>query len=407
MELTNIVRPSAVKHIRKIDDRYILFNNLVIGKGSFGRVVYGHIQEGPDTGKEVCFKVERALQNKSSMLKEEHKIYQQLSKIDGIPKIYHIGNYKNYNFVVMDLLGPSLDKFFTICNKKFKIETALYFGIEMIEILRNVHTAGIVHRDIKPNNFLFGKFCKDRGISDDQVYIIDFGLSARYIDNASKHIPCTSSKFIGTPRYASINTHRGVKQSRRDDLESIAYILIYFIAGDLPWQGVKAKTKSEKKEKIKAIKEKTNFESLEEYKSVPDELKNMLKYCKGLGYDETPNYAQLKLLLKSLQERLKIPEHPKIWEWDDLLLNGQYSQMKKKYRALYEGYPSLQFQDYLKILHNKKKIQDTSNIIKICIDSEVSLVETQCESKSTLNSNQIKDSTKENLERLIQINETT
>lgn len=385
MEITKSMKPSAVKHMRIVDEKYVLFNNLVIGKGSFGKVVYGKILEG-NKEQEVCFKVERSVQHKSSMLKEEYKIYQQLNSIEGVPKVYHSGSYKNYNFVVMDLLGPSLDKFFNICNKKLKLETSLFFGIQMIELLRNVHSAGIIHRDIKPNNFLFGTFSKDKGISNDKLYIIDFGLSARFIDPfTNSHIPCkTNSKFIGTPRYASLNTHQGIKQSRRDDLESIAYILIYFISGDLPWQGVKAKTKSEKKEKIREIKAVTDFDKLEDYKLVPVELKAFLKYCKELGYYETPNYTKLKLLLKSLQSRLGIPETPYIWEWDDLLMQGQYAQMKKKYRCLFEGYPCLQFPDYLKVIKEKKQNITHSRVIKICVDSEASLVETQCDSKNSI-----------------------
>lgn len=385
MDITKSMKPSAIKNMRIVDDKYVLFNKLVIGKGSFGKVVYGKLlQEGKE--KEVCFKVERSVQHKSSMLKEEYKIYQQLSLIDGVPKVYQLGSYRNFNFVAMDLLGPSLDKFFNVCNKKLKIETSIFFGIQMIELLRNVHSSGIIHRDIKPNNFLFGTFSKDIGISNDKLYIIDFGLSARFIDPiTNNHIPCkTNSKFIGTPRYASLNTHQGIKQSRRDDLESVAYILIYFISGDLPWQGVKAKTKSEKKEKIREIKAVIDFDKLEEYKSVPVELKAFLKYCKELGYYETPNYSKLQLLLKSLQSRLGIPEIPSIWEWDDLLMQGQYSQMKKKYRSLFEGYPCLQFPDYLKVIKEKKQNVFQPRFIKICLDSEASLVETQCDSKNSI-----------------------
>ena len=230
-----------------IDSNYICFNNYVIGTGSFGKVLYSM---NINQTQEFAIKFEKP-SVKNSVLEEELNIYKNIysEQVEGVPKIYWYGEYKKYKIMVMDLLGPSLDKFYKICNKQFTIDTTVNLGYQMINRIEHVHKMGYVHRDIKPNNFLLGKF--ERDISDDLVYIIDFGLSKDYIDPITrKHYEFSDNKrFVGTPRYASLNTHMGYKQSRRDDIESIIYVLIYFIKGELPWQGVKAKTKSEKKEK--------------------------------------------------------------------------------------------------------------------------------------------------------------
>jgi casein kinase 1 len=150
--------------------------------------------------------------------------------------------------------------------------------------IEKVHEERIIHRDIKPDNFLIGI-----GKKQHYVYIIDFGLAKRFRDpKTGEHIPYRDGKNLtGTARYASVNTHVGIEQSRRDDLESIVYILIYFLKGELPWQGVKAKTKSEKKEKIKNQKK---FVTIGEMCfGLPPQFNELLTYVKNLKFDEIPN----------------------------------------------------------------------------------------------------------------------
>jgi serine/threonine protein kinase len=337
-----------------IDSNYICFNNYVIGSGSFGKVLYSiNINQT----QEFAIKFEKP-SVKNSVLEEELNIYKNVysDKVEGIPKVYWYGEYKKYKIMVMDLLGPSLDKFYKVFNKQFSIDTAVNLGYQMINRIEHVHKMGYVHRDIKPNNFLLGKF--NRICSDDLVYIIDFGLSKDYLcPETGKHYEFSDNKrFVGTPRYASLNTHLGFKQSRRDDVESIIYVLIYFIKGELPWQGVKAKTKSEKKEKIKKKKKSVSVEKLCE--GIPFEFVEMLNHVKQLEFKQTPDYDLYRKLLNLTYEKYKQFDNF-VWDWESLfLMTQEYPQMhttnRSKYEKLYEGYPIPDFDSYLEELIKRK-----------------------------------------------------
>lgn len=140
------------------------------------------------------------------------------------------------NYMIIDLLGPNIEDLFSLCNKKFNLKTVLLLADQMLQRIEYVHSKSYIHRDIKPENFLMGL-----GKKTHIVHIIDFGLSKKYRDPKTlQHIPYRENKTLtGTARYASINAHLGIEQSRRDDLEAIAYMLIYLIKGYLPWQGIR------------------------------------------------------------------------------------------------------------------------------------------------------------------------
>ena len=161
-------------------------------------------------------------------------------KAFGIPEIQHYGYNSTFNILIMELLGQSLENLFQAQNKSFSIKTACMLGIQMIDRIEYVHSRKIIHRDIKPDNFVIG-----RGLKSHIVYILDFGLSKKYWSVSHKcHLPfIKGKKLTGTARYASINALSGCEQSRRDDLESIGYIIMYFIRGSLPWQGLKVNKK--------------------------------------------------------------------------------------------------------------------------------------------------------------------
>ena len=157
------------------------------------------------------------------------------------------GYNSQYNILIMELLGQSLENLFQKQKKQFSLKTACMLGIQMIDRIEYIHSRKILHRDMKPDNFVMGRNDKSH-----IVYLIDFGLSKKYWSSRqNKHIPyCTNKKLTGTARYASINALSGCEQGRRDDLESIGYIIMYFIRGSLPWQGLKINNKENRYKKI-------------------------------------------------------------------------------------------------------------------------------------------------------------
>lgn len=177
------------------------------------------------------------------------------------------GQENDFNFLVMDLLGQNLEELFNLCKRKFTLKTVLMIADQILSNLEYIHFKNYVHRDIKPENFLIGQ-----GKKSHIIYTIDFGLSKRYRDSRThEHIPLKDGKpLIGTARYASVNTHKGIEQSRRDDLEAIGYMLIYFLKGQLPWQGIRTQRKEEKYQKILEKKTSTGIDLL--CKGIPHEF---------------------------------------------------------------------------------------------------------------------------------------
>ena len=198
----------------------------------------------------------------------------------------------------MELLGHSLENLFQSQNRKFSLKTTCMLGIQMIERIEYIHSRKIIHRDIKPDNFAIG-----RNKNSHIVYVLDFGLSKKYWSTTHKcHIPfITGKKLTGTARYASVNALSGYEQSRRDDLESIAYILIYFLKGHLPWQGLKVVKKEDRYKKICEKKREISSEKL--CAGYPKELEIFLSTIKKLDFTEVPDYDYLKYLLKIIMEK--------------------------------------------------------------------------------------------------------
>ncbi|KAM3329536.1 hypothetical protein ACQJBY_026532 [Aegilops geniculata] len=216
----------------------------------------------------------------------------------GIANVKWCGVDGEENVLIIDLLGPSLEDLFVYCGRKFTLKTVLMLADQMLTRIEFMHSKGYLHRDIKPDNFLMGL-----GRKANQVYVIDFGLAKRYRDSTTnRHIPYREHKNLtGTARYASSNTHLGIEQSRRDDLESLGYVLLYFLRGSLPWQGLKAATKKQKYEKICEKKISTPIEVL--CKSCPVEFASYFHYCKSLTFDQRPDYGFVKRLFRDLFDR--------------------------------------------------------------------------------------------------------
>ncbi|KAM1478950.1 hypothetical protein ACFX2I_026314 [Malus domestica] len=265
-----------------------------IGSGSFGEIF---LATHTETFEIVAVKIENS-QTKHPQLLYEAKLYKILQGGSGIPNIKWSGINGEDNVLVLDLLGPSLEDLFVYCGRKFSLKTVLMLADQMITRIEFVHSKGFLHRDIKPDNFLMGL-----GRKANQVYIIDFGLAKRYREaTTNRHIPYRENKNLtGTARYASCNTHLGIEQSRRDDLESLGYVLLYFLRGSLPWQGLKAATKKQKYDKICEKKLSTPIEVL--CKSHPVEFASYFHYCHSLTFDQRPDYGFLKRLFRDLFSR--------------------------------------------------------------------------------------------------------
>ncbi|KAM7490425.1 hypothetical protein LguiA_033346 [Lonicera macranthoides] len=289
-----------------------------IGSGSFGEIFLAtHV----DTFEIVAVKIENR-QTKHPQLLYEAKLYSLLQGVSGVANIKWCGVDGEDNILVLDLLGPSLEDLFVYCGRKFSLKTVLMLADQMISRVELVHAKGFLHRDIKPDNFLMGL-----GRKANQVYIIDFGLAKRFREpTTSRHIPYRENKNLtGTARYASCNTHMGIEQSRRDDLESLGYVFLYFLRGSLPWQGLKAATKKQKYDKICEKKLSTPIEVL--CKSHPVEFASYFHYCHSLTFDQRPDYGFLKRLFHDLFIREGY-EADYVFDWT--ILKYQQSQGPNK-----------------------------------------------------------------------------
>ena len=251
-----------------------------IGTGAFGEIF-----EGTDIfdNSSVAIKLEHN-SVKYPQLLFEAKLLKSIPGT-GIPVMHWFGIAGEYNAMVMDLLGQNLEDLYNYCAKNFSLKTILMITIQMIERLKHVHDNHYIHRDIKPENFLIGKDTTAK-----TIYLLDFGLAKRYRDEYTHiHIPLKENRNLtGTARYASCNAHNGLEQSRRDDMESIAYVILYFFRKKLPWQGLKCKDKNEKHAKIKEIKMSMTPEKL--FEGLPKEFADYLTMVKKLGFEDEPTY---------------------------------------------------------------------------------------------------------------------
>ena len=202
--------------------------------------------------------------------------------------------------MIMELLGDNLEKLFNKNNRKFSLKTICEISNQTISRLEYIHNKNIIHRDIKPENFLIG-INNNKNI----LYLIDYGLSKKYKNKKGFHIPyIEGKKLIGTIKYISINTLLGIEQSRRDDLESLSYTIIYLLKGNLPWIGLKVKNKNEKIEKIMNMKMYSKLDEICD--GLPKEFAIFLQYTRDIGFNQTPNYNFLRKIIENVSIKNKI-----------------------------------------------------------------------------------------------------
>ena len=252
-----------------------------LGEGSFGKV-YKAVYKG----EYYALKFE-SHSDGQNLLEGEATIMSYL-KGPNIPLIKSFGFSGDYNILVMQLLGQSLEDIFNK-REKFSIKTTAMLGYQILNVLQFIHDKHIIHRDIKPDNFVMG-LNEYNAI----LYLLDFGLAKKYRSSKTlvQYPYIKKKKLTGTARYASIHALEEMEQSRRDDLESAGYVLMYFIRGNLPWQGLKIKTKDNRYQKILDKKKATTSEEL--CANFPIEFKQYIDYTRNLGYSENPDYEKLR-----------------------------------------------------------------------------------------------------------------
>lgn len=296
-------------------------------------------------GKEVAIKIEPAVA-RNSPLKQESRIYKSLMGGTGVPWIMWSGKQGDYNVMIIDLMGPSLEDLFKMCNRHFSLKTVLLLADQLvcsllisslraysyavfpvqISRIEFIHSKNFVHRDIKPANFVMGT-----GKSSHLVNVIDFGLAKKFRDSrTSNHIPFKQDEMhgVGTSLFAAINTHLGIESSRRDDLESLAYMLIYFLRGTLPWRKLRAPATPPQVSDATQPNPNYNpisatWDLIRDSKiasealltvGLPPEFDVLYKYARGLEFDDLPDYEGLRRLFRGLAERVGI-EYDDIYDW--------------------------------------------------------------------------------------------
>ena len=312
-----------------------------IGDGAFNE-----IYQGSDIfdNSEIAIKLEHN-SIKYPQLLFESRLLESIPGI-GIPKVFWAGVSGEYNVMVFELLGKNLEELLQNCDKKFSLKTTLMIAIQVLDRIRHLHMHNYIHRDIKPQNFSIG-----RGENEHIIYLIDFGLAKRYREEYTNfHIPLRQNiKLTGTIRYASCNALNKKELSRRDDMESIGYLLIYLLKGSLPWQGLKIKQKSEKYSKIKELKMSLEPEKLCE--DLPDEFKEYIESVKNLEFEEEPDYGRY---INMFTELFKKKEYVKDYMYDWV------EETKKNITKNFKE--TSMFNDISKITENEISANNNKNI---------------------------------------------
>ncbi|CAD8067160.1 unnamed protein product [Paramecium sonneborni] len=305
-----------------IQNRFLISQK--IGEGSFGSIF--KVLDKNNNNAIWAMKVESE-DDENSLLEKEIKVLIELRKQQGFPQIKFYGQERGYTYCIMSMLGKNLEQIFRKLGGIMNIATVIRLAIQvtqqMIDRISVMHENRLLHRDIKPDNFVI-----DSGPNPKMIYLIDFGLSKNYINNKGEHISYVKKAgLIGTARYASINAHKEMEQGRRDDLESIGYVLIYLASGNLPWMNLQIDSKDAKYTKIYQIKKEIKTESL--CFNLPKCFYFYMNDVKSLEFTENPNYDKLKSYFeKEIENNTKqnINSSSFTYDWERL---PEYNKQKK------------------------------------------------------------------------------
>ena len=301
-----------------IFNKYKLIRKL--GQGSFGSIYQA---QSKCSNKYYAVKLEEMRQNQFVL--EEESIFISYLNCPRIPKLKTFGYSGSLIILVMELLGDSLDKIFDkLPSRKMSIRCVCNIAYQLLMIFEIIHNCNIIHRDIKPANVAIGFEEKSKFI-----YLLDFGLSKKYRSSKTKkHFPFVQgNKLIGNARYSSINALDGGTQSRRDDLESLGYLLLYLLLGRLPWQGHISHSKEDKYYKIREIKKNTTPEEL--CQGLPPQIQEYVEYTRNLEYETDPDYNYLKNLFLTILKHYNW-EFDYYYDWDQVGLTGSEIKDKEK-----------------------------------------------------------------------------
>ena len=301
-----------------------------LGQGSFGSIYYAYLRKVNNKSKNFphhyAIKIEMFDPNNSislsnRTLSREAKFLYTLKDTPGFPRIFYCSTFQDRTILIMDKLGENLETVFNRCQRVFTLQTVILIAEKALARLETLSQKGIVHRDLKPDNFMLGSFAnKDR-----EIYLIDFGLSKKFLNDKNEHIEFQNGVgLVGTPRYTSVNSHLGHQQSRRDDLESFGYILIYLMKGKLPWMNINYQKKSKdqmitsqfKNNMILKIKQETVLEEL--CSNLPIEFLEYFKYVRGLKFTEAPDY---QFLIKKFKGLFKDSQESYEFDWENSKIN--------------------------------------------------------------------------------------
>ncbi|KAK7270061.1 hypothetical protein RIF29_22945 [Crotalaria pallida] len=260
-----------------------------LGKGGFGQVFVGRRERAGPGAVEVALKFEhRNSKGCNYGPPYEWQVYNTLGGSHGIPKVHYKGRQGEYYVMVMDMLGPSLWDVWNSSSQTMSSEMVSCIAVESLSILEKMHSRGYVHGDVKPENFLLGQ---PATAQEKKLFLVDLGLATKWRDTSSgQHVEYDQrpDMFRGTVRYASVHAHLGRTASRRDDLESLAYTLIFLHKGRLPWQGYQGDTKS-----FLVCKKKMGTSPEMLCCFCPAPFRQFLETVVNMKFDEEPNYAKL------------------------------------------------------------------------------------------------------------------